>query len=545
MLQEFSWDRYAEQYLAPFVPIPSYQCPITGCRERFPSLPSLTAHCASEHYTILPTCNKCGKAFIAEMYLKAHLQAKHPRELSYQKCSRVFAEGSAMAMHQWMAHPGSRCEPCGEYIYQEDMARHLLDSPNHPKCTICNWGFGNTGSLYDHMAQIHPELCCSLCHMIFTTTEHLREHHRTTRRHSSCIHCNVGFSSDVFLKKHNALMHSSSGTGIISDGEDSDTLTISSSSSRTSSPKSCSLKMSSVCSARSSVPSSPKKRPKGPRPVKMVECNVCNIRFSRKSKLAKHYYKSSKHPVCAPCDVGFEDEPTYHAHVAKTHPPLYEPSPTPIPDTPTPSVINLPLHTVTPPQPPPSWARIQPESPVSSASSLPPVDAITQRSRSPSNPSPPSSVAIRMPGSPAAIHVPLCSKSPTPRLRPDLSRATTPSVSSDPGSSSEDVGSVLSGETAVASPSPDIPPAIPPSCSRTTSCDNYSSHEQAAPSEPPSASPAASVPCRMCLQPSSDPIVTICGHVFCHKCIMTEIAKNLQCPVCKKIMFVRLDLGTA
>ena len=129
------------------------------------------------------------------------------------------ADRRFIVQHQWMAHPGSRCETCGKYVYREDMAQHLLDSPNHPICTICRTGFHDSGTLYDvcpctpthlvslttrfsqHMAIAHPELCCSLCHMIFSSKEHLREHHKTTRRHPSCTHCNVGFSSEALLRR--------------------------------------------------------------------------------------------------------------------------------------------------------------------------------------------------------------------------------------------------------------------------------------------------------------------------------------------------------
>ncbi|KAH8103542.1 hypothetical protein BXZ70DRAFT_737947 [Cristinia sonorae] len=278
MLQDFSWE--------------------LGCRERYIALADLSAHCANVHYTILPACETCGKAFISEMYLKAHMQAKHPRAVTCPKCSKMFTEGGAMAMHQWIAHPGSRCEPCGKYVFQEDMAEHLLTTPGHPVCSQCNIGFVDTGALYDHMALVHPERCCSLCNMIFTTTEHLREHHRTTRRHPSCIHCNVGFSSDTLLIKHNTLMHSSSCSSmtVTSDGEDSDTTTLSSS--RASSPRSHIFKLSLTPSSPTTSSST---RIKNSRSLQMVEC---------------------KHPVCAPCDVGFEDEASYHAHVAKIHPPL-------------------------------------------------------------------------------------------------------------------------------------------------------------------------------------------------------------------------------
>lgn len=66
--------------------------------------------------------------------------------------------------------------------------------------------------------------------------------------------------------------------------------------------------------------------------------------------------------------------------------------------------------------------------------------------------------------------------------------------------------------------------------------------------------------CRVCLDGPTDPVATMCGHVFCHRyveevlnlkficvfnsscrsCITREISNNLQCPVCKKVMLIRL-----
>ncbi|GJE86472.1 hypothetical protein PsYK624_025520 [Phanerochaete sordida] len=49
--------------------------------------------------------------------------------------------------------------------------------------------------------------------------------------------------------------------------------------------------------------------------------------------------------------------------------------------------------------------------------------------------------------------------------------------------------------------------------------------------------------CRICLRPPTDPTVTMCGHLFCHECIVIEMAKNLQCPVCRTAMLVRLNVA--
>ncbi|KAL6301410.1 hypothetical protein BKA93DRAFT_460673 [Sparassis latifolia] len=51
--------------------------------------------------------------------------------------------------------------------------------------------------------------------------------------------------------------------------------------------------------------------------------------------------------------------------------------------------------------------------------------------------------------------------------------------------------------------------------------------------------------CRVCLKnPCTEPTATMCGHIFCHSCIIKEIATNMQCPVCKKSMLLRLHVET-
>ncbi|KAI0694527.1 hypothetical protein BC835DRAFT_1349414 [Cytidiella melzeri] len=50
----------------------------------------------------------------------------------------------------------------------------------------------------------------------------------------------------------------------------------------------------------------------------------------------------------------------------------------------------------------------------------------------------------------------------------------------------------------------------------------------------------ASWHCRLCMNEPHEPTVTMCGHLFCHRCIVVELSKNFQCPVCRKMMLVRL-----
>ena len=65
--------------------------------------------------------------------------------------------------------------------------------------------------------------------------------------------------------------------------------------------------------------------------------------------------------------------------------------------------------------------------------------------------------------------------------------------------------------------------------------------------------------CRVCFKDPEDPTATICGHVFCHRlalkyymstklsnlfasCIIEALRKDLQCPVCRKDLLVRLHV---
>jgi len=70
------------------------------------------------------------------------------------------------------------------------------------------------------------------------------------------------------------------------------------------------------------------------------------------------------------------------------------------------------------------------------------------------------------------------------------------------------------------------------------------------PSEPaasalPQGRSAASGPswhCRSCgKDPCEDPTATQCGHIFCYKCIVKEIAQSMKCPVCNKLFLLRLQ----
>ncbi|KZT07997.1 uncharacterized protein LAESUDRAFT_724483 [Laetiporus sulphureus 93-53] len=49
--------------------------------------------------------------------------------------------------------------------------------------------------------------------------------------------------------------------------------------------------------------------------------------------------------------------------------------------------------------------------------------------------------------------------------------------------------------------------------------------------------------CRSCLRdPCDNPAATMCGHIFCHRCIVKELTTNMQCPVCNNPILLSLQV---
>ncbi|KAL4251951.1 hypothetical protein ABKN59_005840, partial [Abortiporus biennis] len=52
--------------------------------------------------------------------------------------------------------------------------------------------------------------------------------------------------------------------------------------------------------------------------------------------------------------------------------------------------------------------------------------------------------------------------------------------------------------------------------------------------------------CRICLLDDPvNPVVAMCGHIFCQRCIIEHLPKSLECPACRKVFFVKLNLSVS
>ncbi|KAI0807898.1 hypothetical protein C8Q74DRAFT_100270 [Fomes fomentarius] len=55
---------------------------------------------------------------------------------------------------------------------------------------------------------------------------------------------------------------------------------------------------------------------------------------------------------------------------------------------------------------------------------------------------------------------------------------------------------------------------------------------------------ALSYHCRSCLQePCVDPVISFCGHLFCHRCLIEELRSRMCCPECQRPFMVQMHVA--
>ncbi|KAH9835431.1 uncharacterized protein C8Q71DRAFT_724729 [Rhodofomes roseus] len=175
-----------------------------------------------------------------------------------------------------------KCTICElSFTSASEIGAHYKASPIHPTCGRCGNCFRDMTELLQHLQAAHAEEIC-VCGMSVKMDE-LYLHYQSASCHPKCPACNAAFKDDAGLL--------------------------------TTSPIAQPVKTKEELKKE-------KKEKKAMRAVQMQKnrCEYCNKGFTKKKGLKKHNHKTSLHPCCTLCDVGFALYKDYTAHMAAKHP---------------------------------------------------------------------------------------------------------------------------------------------------------------------------------------------------------------------------------
>ncbi|KAI0305230.1 hypothetical protein B0F90DRAFT_1702700 [Multifurca ochricompacta] len=147
------------------------------------------------------TCHTCDRVYSSASALEQHYRdfPVHPK---CARCNIGFANNAAIQAHVVSVHRPITCSACnGLQVYQEDVAHHYKTSPKHPSCTVCDSGFENKESFDEHMSTRHPEFRCRTCNICFVSTALLEAHYQESPKHPRCPECQLSFEDNLALIK--------------------------------------------------------------------------------------------------------------------------------------------------------------------------------------------------------------------------------------------------------------------------------------------------------------------------------------------------------
>ncbi|KAH8103530.1 hypothetical protein BXZ70DRAFT_926135 [Cristinia sonorae] len=504
-------------------------CPATGCSYSSHLEEGLRSHFNAKHPAVtLYSCEHCSAKFTSKSNLQAHMSKTHADKLCRcPRCEDVFLSVAEMNSHCLVQHLRRECSICRCGVYEADWEEHVAKTPAHWLCDQCVLSFDDEKAYLRHSSFPHNELYCTTCDRHFHTPDLLDEHRRGLPDHYMCDDCGIRYSASWLLACHVKLRHSDASATFVP--------TTSRSSILANKEGTRDLTPGGSVNALSYKPITALTQP---------SCAVCNQSFKTERDLQQH--SMAKHPErygadlgsrgpvrCDTCDVDFKGQLALQQHILFQHP-------------------AVDRGTVI-------------------------LDAITSVKDGDGKKDvwSESSVAETKVASGVVINSASSSTDTFMELRSEISvglisdwESELPTLMSphedtqDPQSAnplSNEVGDAVSGLTNVVSQPGEIVPAVATDAAPATIHDD-SSHAQetttslapntthtathTVPSPIPSAQPVLPVMrCGCCKSSPTDTLVTMCGHVFCHGCVMAEISKTLQCPTCKRPMFVRIDFG--
>ncbi|KAI0782952.1 hypothetical protein C8Q75DRAFT_488956 [Abortiporus biennis] len=521
-----------------------FKCTFDGCKKAFKSELRLNAHRDKMHLNKPPSCSSCDVLFNTRKELERHWAEEHAR-VKCPRCPETFEDAPGMFLHRSTKHPLIRCAPCSKYIYQDDLKEHWAESANHPTCENCNESFENETSMSEHVLATHgSKQHCSRCSLDFPSTNLLHQHYLLSNAHPSCDDCKLGFETNAEYVSHRHSTHPR--------------------------PKSISIPAPGVASSSkaalaSLIASSINGNKEARKPLVLPSVNAADYITCEASPF---------HPTCASCQIGFKNKEEYIKHVAAEHPAIKSSQPScksnsaPEPHQPKTLINGHPLRR--------SFSNDNDETKSQSSSDADTDECITLAGSSSGTPSPAlkdfephihidgcddehddlsmfdtkkmSLDVDALVASPVVDNEAIASKRMLLPRNATMTSVFSVSVSPVNVSKSDKLALVPFGAEKMQQSVPQLSRPISRPATPSHGAETKAPASQIAP-QPQQAvvAPAAPQPsslwtCRICDKAPSQPTATICGHVFCHECIVEELSKNFGCPVCHKTMLVRLSV---
>ncbi|RPD66654.1 hypothetical protein L226DRAFT_609453 [Lentinus tigrinus ALCF2SS1-7] len=322
-------------------------------------------------------------------------------------------------------------------------------------------------------------------------------------------------------------------------------------------------------------------------------CAKCNVGFQSAEELQAHYDVSPLHPTCRDCGLGFASIGPWATHKARCPPPgstamnsgvTREKGTSGLSS----SVKEIRRDVATPS---PSESSLSTSGVQDASHSVQLKDSATTGGSGTTMTVKPSNVSSIMPATATVPDTPKLQRAASPSQSSAVSMSFTASSNTPPSShvtaqsrsldeQTDKVYRVLQGEqlapdapkkaiqpysrhaeedeeetraattqTGITKRFPlDIDSASLDNRRTTRSVDANWQHPNTVQSPRPSTTKVSNAPrvsfhCRSCLRdPCVQPVTTICGHIFCHRCIVQELSTKMCCPVCEKIFFIRLHV---
>ncbi|TFK41498.1 hypothetical protein BDQ12DRAFT_387347 [Crucibulum laeve] len=187
------------------------------CDRRFTSNTAYEAHMVAKHPPTFD-CNVCSRSYHAQFALEDHYRGS-PAHPNCPVCGRGSKDAATNEEHHRAAHPRVPCEPCGGKIFYEEMlGRHYTESSDHPSCPHCAKGCKDEEAIIQHIQDFHPELRCESCALDFDSMDAINDHYLTSLMHPKCPHCRLGFKENDQRTTHIQEVHPSLGDseGVVS-----------------------------------------------------------------------------------------------------------------------------------------------------------------------------------------------------------------------------------------------------------------------------------------------------------------------------------------